>query len=66
METTEKTWDEMDGWEKTGTVVVAVGSLALIVLALLSGGKAPPQPRKPAAWRPKFYGPKGVRKGWKY
>jgi hypothetical protein len=66
METAEKTWDEMGGWEKTGMVALAVGGVAMFVLMALSAGKVPPQTRKPVAWRPKVYRPTGCPKGWKY
>ena len=39
----EKTWSEMDGWEKTWEVTKVVGPLALLalgVLGALSGGGA--------------------------
>ena len=60
------TWDEMDGWEKAWEVTKVVGGLVLVALPFLLGGKAPPRPRGPAVWRPKFYRPTGVSKGWKY
>ncbi len=34
----DRTWEQMDGWEKAWEVTKVVGGLALIVLAVLSGG----------------------------
>ena len=64
----EKSWNEMDGWEKTWEVSKVVGSITLFVLSIFLGGKAPRKPRPPTIWNPKFYLPKGGGgpKGWKY
>lgn len=63
----EKTWAEMDGWEKTWEITKIGGGFAMLLLAFVLGGKGAPTPRRsPTIWKPKFYRPTGVRKGWKY
>jgi hypothetical protein len=62
----EKSWSEMDGWEKAWKVAKVVGGLALFALPFLLGGRGTARPRPPIIWKPKFYRPTGVPKGWKY
>jgi len=66
----EKTWAEKNGWEKTWEVVEVVAGIGAAVgmaILIFSGGTAPSAPRsRTTTWKPKFYRPTGVPKGWKY
>lgn len=62
----EKSWKEMNGWEKTWEVTKVIAGFVIIALPFVLGpGQVKPRPRQPV-WKPKFYRPTGVPKGWKY
>jgi len=62
----EKSWKEMNGWEKTWEVTKVVAGFAIFVLPfVLPEGEVKPRPRQ-TVWKPKFYRPTGGPKGWKY
>jgi len=64
----EKSWNEMNGWEKAGEVAqIGLGILCMILAFGLRGlPMQAPKKHRTTAWKPKFYRPTGCRKGWKY